>query len=91
VPQQPRKIWLIPGVKKVSAGGEVSMFGKLIHWVKVSIAKVPEEIAICEFDCREKECRLQDWARCERRLHQRNSWRLHAVNSQRKKQQHRSH
>jgi hypothetical protein len=85
-------MWLIPGVKKEGAAcGEVFMFGKLIHWVKVSIAKVPEEIAICEFDCREDECRMQDWARCQRRLHERNSWHLHAVNSQRKKQQPESH
>jgi hypothetical protein len=30
---------------------------------------VPEDIAVCEFECGKQECRLQDWENCERRLH----------------------
>jgi hypothetical protein len=52
-------------------GGD--MFGKLIKWFKFSVASVPEDIAICEFDCDEQECRLQDWEHCERRLHASNA------------------
>lgn len=44
------------------------MFGKLRNWVKISVAKVPDDIAVCEFECRTNECRLLDWAHCERRL-----------------------
>ena len=45
------------------------MFGKLLNWMKIPIAKVPEEIAVCEFECEEHECLLHDWEHCERRLH----------------------
>ena len=45
------------------------MFGKLINWLKVPIAKVPDELAVCEFECDREECRLEDWEHCERRLH----------------------
>ena len=49
--------------------GEITMFGKLLNWMKIPIAKVPEEIAVCEFECGEHECLLHDWEHCERRLH----------------------
>lgn len=45
------------------------MFGKLINWLKIPVARVPEEIAVCEFDCDREECRLEDWEHCELRLH----------------------
>ncbi len=45
------------------------MFGKLLDWLKIPVASVPDEIAVCEFECGEQECRLQDWENCERRLH----------------------
>jgi hypothetical protein len=67
------------------------MFGKLINWVKFSIAKVPEEIAICEFECHKNECRMQDWAHCERRLRACNTWTTRLADSQGKKPHHRSH
>jgi hypothetical protein len=49
------------------------MFGKLLNWMKIPIAKVPEEIAVCEFECGEHECLLHDWEHCERRLHKSDS------------------
>jgi len=49
------------------------MFGKLLNWMKIPVAKVPEEIAVCEFECDEHECLLHDWENCERRLHTGNS------------------
>jgi len=48
--------------------GGIDMFGKLLDWFKFSVANVPEDIAICEFECGKQECRLQDWEHCERRL-----------------------
>jgi len=44
------------------------MFGKLLNWLKIPVARVPDDIAVCEFDCVEQECRLRDWERCQRRL-----------------------
>ena len=32
------------------------------------IQDVPDEIAACEFDCRDTECPLEHWVSCERRL-----------------------
>jgi len=28
----------------------------------------PEDLAICEFDCRKEQCTQDEWARCERRF-----------------------
>lgn len=44
------------------------MFGKLFHWLKIPVAEVPDDIAVCEFECSKTECRRGDWHRCERRL-----------------------
>ena len=44
------------------------MFGKLFHWLKIPVAEVPEEIAVCEFECGKADCQQGDWERCERRL-----------------------
>jgi hypothetical protein len=32
------------------------------------IQSVPEEDALCEFDCRKRQCFLSEWVTCERRL-----------------------
>jgi hypothetical protein len=32
------------------------------------IQVVPEELAICEFDCRKASCTVEQWRRCERRI-----------------------
>jgi hypothetical protein len=45
------------------------MFGKMLDWFRMPVARVPEDIAVCEFECGKQECRLQDWENCERRLH----------------------
>jgi len=44
------------------------MFDKLLRLLKNPVSEVPEEIAVCEFDCSETECRSGDWQSCERRL-----------------------
>jgi hypothetical protein len=43
------------------------MFGVFLRWLSKLISEVPEEISACEFDCREKECRMGDWSQCVRR------------------------
>ncbi|MGO9924082.1 MAG: hypothetical protein ACLQIB_56475 [Isosphaeraceae bacterium] len=32
------------------------------------IADVPEDIAICEFDCSKNQCTYGEWATCQRRI-----------------------
>ena len=42
---------------------------KLGHWAKEQIvAEVPDDLAVCEFDCRESQCSWDEWASCERRI-----------------------
>jgi hypothetical protein len=31
---------------------------------------VPEELAVCEFDCRAGNCTVRQWKTCERRIHE---------------------
>jgi hypothetical protein len=40
-------------------------------WRRLSnelVQDVPEEIALCEFDCRKLQCTYEEWASCPRRL-----------------------
>jgi hypothetical protein len=40
-----------------------------VQWVRNQIVQyVPEEQALCEFDCRRGQCTQGEWAGCERRL-----------------------
>ena len=42
---------------------------KAKRWLKEQIVQdVPEDIALCEFDCRKGQCRMGEWESCERRL-----------------------
>jgi hypothetical protein len=42
---------------------------KAKRWLKEQIVQdVPEDIALCEFDCRKGQCRVGEWESCERRL-----------------------
>ena len=44
-------------------------FCRLLNWFKNAlIPDVPEDIAVCEFDCRKPQCRHGEWETCERRL-----------------------
>jgi hypothetical protein len=45
--------------------GQVRKFWRRL--MRQLIADVPEEIAVCEFDCRECRCTLVEWAVCEKR------------------------
>ena len=47
---------------------EAAMFGKIFDWLKIPVAEVPDDIAVCEFECSRAECRLGDWQCCEQRL-----------------------
>jgi hypothetical protein len=46
----------------------VFMFSAFLQWLLKFVPEVPEEIAVCEFDCRKTECLMGHWAQCERRL-----------------------
>jgi hypothetical protein len=42
---------------------------KVRSWLKGQIVQeVPEDVALCEFDCRKGQCRMGEWESCERRL-----------------------
>jgi hypothetical protein len=42
---------------------------KVKRWLKNQIVQdVPEDIALCEFDCRKGQCRMGEWESCERRI-----------------------
>ena len=42
---------------------------KAKHWLREQVVQdVPEDIALCEFDCRKGQCRMGEWESCERRL-----------------------
>lgn len=42
---------------------------RLWTWLKAQyVAEVPEDIAVCEFDCRKTQCFYKQWTSCERRL-----------------------
>jgi hypothetical protein len=40
-------------------------FGWLLNEI---VQDVPEEVAICEFDCDKQQCTFEKWLYCERRL-----------------------
>ena len=44
------------------------MISRLMRRLFQPVTEVPEEIALCEFDCSKTECLQEDWANCTRRL-----------------------
>ena len=39
------------------------------QWIKNQIVQdVPEEIALCEFDCHKQQCTEKEWQACPRRI-----------------------
>jgi len=44
-------------------------FTRFGRWVRDQIVQdVPEDIALCELDCRKGQCTMGEWESCERRL-----------------------
>ena len=44
-------------------------WARFIPWVKGQwVREVPDEIALCEFDCRENQCLEGEWVSCQRRI-----------------------
>ena len=38
---------------------------EFFHWLKAQwVAEVPDDLAICEFECRKSQCSSDDWAQC---------------------------
>jgi hypothetical protein len=35
------------------------------NWI---ISEIPQEVALCEFDCRKGQCSQEEWAACKRRI-----------------------
>ena len=52
-----------------SDGKGVSSFHRLWQRFKNRVIQdAPDDIQLCEFDCRKLECAMGDWEKCERRL-----------------------
>jgi hypothetical protein len=48
---------------------KIGYFGRLRDWFKNGLIQdLPENIAVCEFDCRKPQCRHGEWETCEKRL-----------------------
>ncbi len=46
-----------------------SVWKRFLRWVSGMIVQdVPEDSALCEFDCQKVQCTNEEWAHCERRL-----------------------
>jgi hypothetical protein len=47
----------------------VNLLRRIWDWVAGQfIGEVPEDDAVCEFDCRKPQCREGEWGSCARRL-----------------------
>lgn len=44
------------------------MLEKVIEWLKAPVDEVPEELAVCEFECCETQCPEGGWGACKHRL-----------------------
>jgi hypothetical protein len=50
--------------------GRGNPFHRLWQFVKrQTIGDVPEELAICQFDCPKGQCLQDEWEKCNRRIH----------------------
>ena len=42
---------------------------ELTHWLRAQwVTEVPEDLAICEFECPASQCSWDDWAQCVHRV-----------------------
>jgi len=48
--------------------GTSSFYRLWQRFINKVIQEAPEDIQLCEFDCRESQCAMGDWGKCERRL-----------------------
>ncbi len=47
----------------------VSPLRRLWHFVSRQVVdNTPEDVALCEFDCRKQQCMHEEWSTCERRI-----------------------
>ena len=45
------------------------ILSRFCHWVgELIVQDVPEDSALCEFDCQKGQCTVSEWQHCERRL-----------------------
>lgn len=44
------------------------MGAHILRWLKQQVEDVPDDLALCEFDCRKVQCTSDEWATCERRI-----------------------
>ena len=44
------------------------MFSRFMFFLRKIVAEVPEDVAVCEFECNKTECVEGDWQHCQRRM-----------------------
>jgi curli biogenesis system outer membrane secretion channel CsgG len=61
---------LPPGIKAMEILAKTKPFlARFWQWVKDQIVQeVPDDIAVCEYDCRKPQCVMGEWETCDRRL-----------------------
>ncbi len=52
---------ILDGIRHYALRAWQWLMGKLVQ-------DVPSEDAMCEFDCRKRQCKLGQWKNCERRI-----------------------
>jgi hypothetical protein len=62
-----------PGRDAADTAGSHSLRGNLFLWLRQFVRRqivttAPEDIAICEFDCRKTQCSQDEFEACERRI-----------------------
>jgi len=60
IPRPPNNLKLMAKIKTLS---------RISKWLKGAIiVNVPEDIALCEYDCSKEQCLQGEWKTCKRRL-----------------------
>lgn len=64
-----RKAYQGGGEAESSRGGSMNLLRNIWDWVQEQFVDwVPEDDALCEFDCRKPQCNEGEWENCTRRL-----------------------
>jgi hypothetical protein len=56
-------------ISMINVGKFEPLSRRVKRWFKEQLfQEIPEDIALCEFDCRKPQCRMGEWETCVRRL-----------------------
>jgi hypothetical protein len=46
----------------------VDLIVRLARWFRSQVGLVPEDLAVCEFECKKTTCTAAEWRECQRRI-----------------------